>query len=201
MNSVKHAEISVKRRGGEVSDYFLIHSFIDSTKELCSDNRHRILHNLWGVRRVVIPIFGHTILNSQGKEINVKDLCEQDHVLPDYNNKFIPTLNDFIDQIEPLTKEEDHLLNEIHEKNKFTNDELDLILSPLKISGEKKSLLITHNSWFINEILPRIMKRKIELVDFPISSKTLFRKMKFTSWMDNGLGDIPNSCKIISDLL
>jgi len=55
MNAYKHAEISVKKRGGKIEDYYPIHFFMDSTKELCSDNRHRILHNLWGIRRVIIP--------------------------------------------------------------------------------------------------------------------------------------------------
>jgi len=49
MNAHLHAELSVKRRGGQISDYYAIHSSLDATKELCSDNRHRILHNLWGV--------------------------------------------------------------------------------------------------------------------------------------------------------
>ena len=72
MNPYKHAEISVKHRGGKIDDYYPIHAFMDSTKELCSDNRHRILHNLWGVRRVIIPLFGHTITNSDGKTIVLK---------------------------------------------------------------------------------------------------------------------------------
>lgn len=201
MNSYKHSELSVKRRGGKIDDYYEVHSFLDSTKELCSDNRHRVLHNLWGIRRVIIPIFGHTILNSDNKKINVKDLCEQDHVLPDYNNKFIPTIGDFIDQIEPLTKEENYRLNDIHSRYRFTNEALNLLLSPLKISGEKKALLITHNSWFVNDVLPRIYKREQNLESFPIPSKTLFEKMNFAVWMDNGIKDVPNSCKKISHLL
>lgn len=55
MDAYAHARISVKRWGGSPDDYYPIQDFIDSTKELCSDNRHRILHTLWGVRRVVIP--------------------------------------------------------------------------------------------------------------------------------------------------
>ena len=43
MNPVQHANISVKRRGGELEDYIDIHALIDSTKMLCTDNRHRIL--------------------------------------------------------------------------------------------------------------------------------------------------------------
>ena len=51
MNPVQHANISVKRRGGELEDYIDIHALIDSTKMLCTDNRHRILHTFWGGSR------------------------------------------------------------------------------------------------------------------------------------------------------
>lgn len=74
MNPLIHSEISAKRRGGKIEDYYAIHSFMDSTKELCSDHRHRILHNLWGVRRIVIPIFGATLTNSDNKKVCVKDI-------------------------------------------------------------------------------------------------------------------------------
>ena len=131
MNAYKHAEISVKRRGGEIEDYYPIHSFMDHTKELCSDHRHRILHNLWGIRRIVIPIFGNTITNRDGKIVNVKDICEQDHVLPDYHNKFIPTISDFILQIEELTANEQSIINEVHTKFTFNTEELNLLLSCL----------------------------------------------------------------------
>ena len=36
MNPVQHANISVKRRGGELEDYIDIHALIDSTKMLCN---------------------------------------------------------------------------------------------------------------------------------------------------------------------
>lgn len=201
MNASKHAEISVAKRGGVKDDYYPIHSFMDSTKELCSDHRHRILHNLWGIRRVIIPIFGSTITNSLGKVINVKDLCEQDHVLPDYSNKFIPTISDFIAQIENLTIVEKEKINEIHSQFNFNKQERELLLSPLSISGELKSLLITHNSWFLNEIIPKISNRKTEISEYPISSSLLFNKMKYADWMDNGRIGIPPSSKKVEAIL
>jgi len=201
MNAYKHAEISVKRRGGKISDYYPIHSFMDSTKELCSDHRHRVLHNLWGIRRVIIPIFGNCITNSQGKIINVKDLCEQDHILPDYNNKFIPTLSDFVYQIEELTQTEKSIINDIHSNFTFSKEELNLLLSPLSLSGEMKSLLITHNSWFINEILHKVCKRTIAITEFPLSPNLLFDKLNFANWMDNGRSDLPPSSNKIKKIL
>ena len=87
MNPVQHANISVKRRGGELEDYIDIHALIDSTKMLCTDNRHRILHTFWGVQEVIIPIFGHHFENSAGNSIEVKDLCEKDHLLVDFHHQ------------------------------------------------------------------------------------------------------------------
>ncbi|MGR9015176.1 MAG: DUF6915 family protein, partial [Gammaproteobacteria bacterium] len=42
MEIFHHACLSQKRWGGQVDDYIEIHRLIDSTKVLCSDNRHRI---------------------------------------------------------------------------------------------------------------------------------------------------------------
>lgn len=202
MNAYKHAEISVKKRGGTIEDYYHIHSLMDSTKELCSDNRHRILHNLWGIRRVIIPIIGHTIINSDGKKVNVKDLCEEDHVLPDYRNKFIPTLHDFVDAI---TIEDSNtnllvffesIMKEYADDKEITN----LLLSPFSLTGDIKSLFITHNSWFINEIIPKIFNRKITLKSQLPSPNQLFSAMDFKLWMDNGSA-YPTSASKIEQLI
>ena len=192
MNAYIHAEISVRKRGGEIADYYPIHDFIDCTKELCSDNRHRILHTLWGIKQVIIPIFGHTITNSAGKLINVKDLCEQDHVLPDYHNRFIPTLADFAEAIEGR---EDDLARFQTFFSAYKDDAAltRLLLSPLNHTGQAKSLLITHNSWFVNEIVPLIFKTKPCLQEFSIAPSELFNRMDFKLWMDNGSDNPPSA--------
>jgi hypothetical protein len=194
MNAYKHAEISVKRRGGVVEDYLAIHDFMDSTKELCSDNRHRILHTHWGIRRVIVPIFGQTITNSNGKIINVKDLCEQDHILPDYLNRFIPTLADFVQSIEQRDDDEQKLREFARS---YENDEelTELLLSPLANTGSVTSLLLTHNSWFINEIVPKVLKRKPVIQDFTLSPADFFDRMAFKLWMDNGSAIPPSAQK------
>jgi hypothetical protein len=198
MNAYIHAEISVRKRGGKIEDYYPIHDFIDCTKELCSDNRHRILHTLWGIKQVVIPIFGHTIMNSDGKAINVKDLCEQDHVLPDYRNKFIPTLADFVEAIE--SKEDDlQRFQAFFEAYKDNMELTRLLLSPLNYTGQAKALLLTHNSWFINDIVPRIFKTTPYLQEFTISPAEIFTRMDFLLWMDNG-ADYPPSAKKIEKM-
>lgn len=194
MNSIIHSKISVSKRGGRIEDYLPIHNFIDSTKELCSDNRHRILHTIWGINRVIVPIFGHTIVNSDNKEINVKDLCEQDHILPDYQNKFIPTLSDFVDAIEKKIEIEFDFKS-FSKKYEMDKPLFDLLISPLNNTGIKSSLLITHNSWFINEIVPKVLKREVEIKDFEIRPSDLFDNMAFKLWMDNG-NSFPKSCKM-----
>ncbi len=197
MNPQVHAQISVKRCGGVIDDYYPIHFFMDSTKELCSDNRHRILHTLWGIRRVVIPIFGHTITNSDGKQVNIKDLCEYDHILPDYNMRFIPTLTDFVDAIDttPLGDWQDQI-SAIHTQYQHLPAVRELLFSPLSITGKLESLLLTHNSWFLNAILPRIMDVPPRLESVSISPATFFNAMSFKLWMANGSGLPPSAQKL-----
>jgi len=198
MNPLIHSKISVSKRGGCIEDYYPIHFFMDSTKELCSDNRHRILHNLWGIRRVIVPIFGHTITNKDGKAINVKDLCEQDHVLPDYQNRFIPTLNDFVEEFEPLSLTEKQNINDIYGSFADYKEIQALLISPLNVTGQIKALRITHNTWFCNEIIPQIFDTRPVLKE--LGNIELFTKMNFNMWMDNGTA-LPASCHKISNLL
>ena len=191
MSPLVHSKISVNKRGGRIEDYLPIHSFMDSTKEICSDNRHRILHTMWGIRRVIIPIFGNSLINSSGKEVNIKDLCEEDHILPDFRNKFIPTVNDFVISYNglPVDKEKIKQVFSIYQHDKeITN----LLLSPLSLTGRLESLLITHNSWFINELIPRIFSIEPRVCSIAISPSDFFDNLNFESWMDNGT-TIPKS--------
>jgi len=47
----------------------------------------------------MIPIFGDYITLENGKIVSVKDICEM-HILEDYRMKFIPTPQDFIQEME-----------------------------------------------------------------------------------------------------
>lgn len=197
MDPYKHSKISVQKRGGDLRDYYPIHFFMDSTKELCSDNRHRILHTLWGIRRVILPIFGETIINSDNQEVLVKEICEEDHVLPDYQNRFIPTLSDFVDalQINDPTIFNSKI-NTFYAQHNLSDELKSLLLSPLALTGQLKSLIVTHNSWFINEIVPRVFPlSKPLLTDFGIGGAEIFQSMKYEIWMDNGIVGAPKSMK------
>lgn len=197
MNPVQHAQISQKRRGGELEDYIDIHALIDSTKMLCTDNRHRILHTFWGVQEVIIPIFGHCFINSAGRSIEVKDLCEKDHLLVDFHHRFIPTLSDFVAAMqdiptEGLAKRLEKFHSEVVNDPKLSAT----LLSPLSVTGQLKSLLITHNSWFINTILPMMGRSEAKYMEFDITPAMFFNPMRFELWMDNGMVVPPSAMKL-----
>lgn len=96
----KHSEASTKKWGGKPEDYIDIHELLDSTKATFADNRHRTLtHNSWFLVTILPKIFGHVRTNSDGKQYNVKDVGEQ-HVLEDFGMQFIPTVQDYLQEME-----------------------------------------------------------------------------------------------------
>jgi hypothetical protein len=95
-----HAESSAKRWGGKPEDYIEIHNLMDSSKAAIGDNRHRALtHNAWFIGTILERVFGVTITNSNGRVVSVRSIGE-DHVLEDYGMKFIPSAQDFLQEIE-----------------------------------------------------------------------------------------------------
>ena len=102
-NPLKHAKSSVRIWRGKVDDYLEIHSKLDCSKKYFPDNRHRMLtHNMFFVYEVMIPLYGEYITNSDGKKVSVKDICEY-HILEDYRMKFIPTPQDWIENIQMVS--------------------------------------------------------------------------------------------------
>ena len=94
-----HAQSSAKKFGGKPEDYEKIHEWFDQTKALLPDQRHRaILHSSFGIF-LCTQVFGNTIKNSENKVISVRDVGEQ-HVLEDFGGKFIPTAQDYLQEIE-----------------------------------------------------------------------------------------------------
>jgi hypothetical protein len=95
-----HAQSSARRHGGEPEDYADIHDFMDCSKSSFSDNRHRALtHNAWFVGVVIERVFGRTRINSAGKEYSTRQIAEE-HVLEDYQGRYIPTAADFLAEME-----------------------------------------------------------------------------------------------------
>jgi hypothetical protein len=96
MKPLIHAKISVKQHGGKLDDYMPIHEFIDFSKSNVADVRHRsMLHSAWGIY-VVEKVFGSVLINSEGKELSVRDIAEE-HIIQDLG--FIPTMQDWLDKM------------------------------------------------------------------------------------------------------
>ena len=99
-NPIKHSESSVAQWGGTIENYLSIHEKMDCSKAWLSDARHRVLtHTMFWIKEVMIPIFGSYITLENDKKISVKDICER-HILEDFKMKFIPTPQDFIQEMD-----------------------------------------------------------------------------------------------------
>lgn len=99
-NAHIHSVSSQRKFGGVAEDYLAIHMKMDCSKAYISDNRHRTLtHNSFWIHEVMIPIYGYTITNSDGRVVSVKDICEQ-HILEDFGLRFIPTAQDYLENME-----------------------------------------------------------------------------------------------------
>lgn len=100
MKPIVHARLSAKKYGGQVEDYLAVHDFLDSSKAVLPDIRHRaIFHNSLGPF-VAERIFGTTVKNSNDLLVCVRDIAE-DHIIEDIG--FIPTITKWLEQmkIEP----------------------------------------------------------------------------------------------------
>lgn len=95
-----HAQSSAKKFGGTFEDYMDIHEFLDSSKSVIADNRHRALtHNSWFISTVIPRVFGEVFKRrSDGVMISSRDVAEL-HVLEDYKKRFIPSASDFLHNI------------------------------------------------------------------------------------------------------
>lgn len=91
-----HAKISAKKFGGIPEDYVEIHDFIDSSKQCLADIRHRaLLHSTFGCF-MVEKVFGHTFINSDGKEVSPRDVAEN-HIIEDLGT--IPTVERWLQNL------------------------------------------------------------------------------------------------------
>lgn len=95
-----HALSSARKWGGKPEDYLEIHNLMDSSKGTIADSRHRALtHTSWFVGTILEKIFGVVLTNSDGRTVSVRDVGEQ-HVLEDFGGRFIPSAQDYLQQIE-----------------------------------------------------------------------------------------------------
>jgi len=96
MNSYFHAKSSASKWGGDPSDYQPIHDFIDSSKRIIGDVRHRSIYHHTEGTFLCERIFGVTITNSSGKAIPVRLIAER-HIIEDLG--WLPTPADYIKEM------------------------------------------------------------------------------------------------------
>lgn len=96
MNAVFHAKSAAKRWGGIWQDYMPVELFIDESKSILADFRHRALRHhaegIWLCERVLGP----TIVNSNGVHVPVRMIAER-HVQEDLGK--IPSFADWARRI------------------------------------------------------------------------------------------------------
>ena len=86
-----HAVSSARKFGGTASDYQPIHDWLDGSKVIIADFRHRTLrHHAEGCFAAEC-LFGTTITNSDGKQVPVRLVAEQ-HIREDLGR--IPSFAD-----------------------------------------------------------------------------------------------------------
>lgn len=97
MNSVYHAKASARRWGGDMSAYLPVHSFIDSSKQVIGDVRHRSLYHHTLGCYLAERIFGVTISVQKAHsviEVPVRLIAEQ-HIIEDLG--WLPSPADYIE--------------------------------------------------------------------------------------------------------
>jgi hypothetical protein len=91
-----HARSSARHFGGKPADYLDIHELIDSSGKAFPNVKHRALtHNSWFIKTMIPIAFGEVRTNSAGTEYSTIEVAQQ-HVLEDYDRRFIPSVDDFL---------------------------------------------------------------------------------------------------------
>ena len=99
---LEHAKSSVRRWGGQVSDYQLIHEWFDETKAWIGHSKHRMFrHHSEGIFECE-KVFGPSFVNSDGRTVYTRYVGEQ-HVKEDCNG-YIPTAKEWVDNINTPTE-------------------------------------------------------------------------------------------------
>ena len=81
-HSYHHAVSSARRFGGQADDYIAIHAWLDRSKEIVADFRHRALRHHAEGCFAAEAVFGVTLTNSDGREVPVRLIAEQ-HIVED----------------------------------------------------------------------------------------------------------------------
>lgn len=97
-NAWYHALGSVRKWGGLPEDYTVIHEWMDASKLILADMRHRALRHHAEGAYLAVQVFGQTLTNSSGRVVPVRLIVEQ-HILDDLGH--IPSFADWARAITP----------------------------------------------------------------------------------------------------
>jgi hypothetical protein len=97
-HSYHHAVSSARKFGGVPADYQAIHDYLDGSKEIITDFRHRALRHHAEGCFAAEALFGVTITTSAGRQVPVRLIAEQ-HILEDLGR--IPSFADWVRAIKP----------------------------------------------------------------------------------------------------
>jgi len=97
-HSYHHAVSSARKFGGIPADYQAVHDWIDGSKQIIADFRHRALRHHAEGCFAAEALFGITLTNSAGREVPVRLIAEQ-HILEDLGR--IPSFADWVRNIRP----------------------------------------------------------------------------------------------------
>lgn len=92
MNAWFHAMSSARKWGGTPEDYLAIHEFIDSSKQIIGDVRHRSLYHHTAGVYLCQRIFGDTLQIGR-KRVPVRLIAER-HIIEDLG--WLPSPTDYI---------------------------------------------------------------------------------------------------------
>jgi len=155
-HALYHSRASAHRYGGRTQDYLPLHSFMDQTKALVADCRHRmILHNEWGVE-IALACFGSHVAS-----IPTRQLVE-DHIREDLG--YVPTLEQTITALPPGWRTPEQSLEQEldpgtawrhaeRSARRFGGEAADyhtlhaLLDSPAQHLADWRHRLPTHNAW------------------------------------------------------
>ncbi len=97
-HSYHHAVSSARKFGGVPERYQAVHDWLDASKLILADFRHRALRHHAEGCFAAEAVFGTTIVNSDGRHVPVRLIAEQ-HILEDLGR--IPSFADWVRCIRP----------------------------------------------------------------------------------------------------
>ena len=97
-HSYHHAVSSARKFGGVPEDYQPVHDWLDGSKLIVADFRHRALRHHAEGCFAAETVFGVTVTNSAGHQVPVRLIAEQ-HILEDLGR--IPSFADWVRCIRP----------------------------------------------------------------------------------------------------